>query len=296
MKMSDDTDGSQDKSSLSKRKQQMVDALTQAKKELGRSPSTRDFNDLDLEKSADEIAEAFGTWNDAKRAAGLKTYDVGEGRRAHTNINEKYFADIDTPEKSYWLGTIIATSSIRTDPRRSLVLGRSSDKEYFVKQFAKAIESDYKIHHRENDDVQMTINNDTFINNLISAGYPGPNQTKTDFPDLKESLRKTFIRGYLESAGYFSVKGWAVPVNNKQSAKRLKGWFSDFGANRPTTGNRGDTTVVRVSNAIDIKDVFETCWPEGLSTCPSFTPYPKKILEHLDSKYPRPENVDYLGE
>ncbi len=52
--------------------------------------------------------------------------------------------------------------------------------------------------------------------------------------------------------------------------------------------------MVRVSNVFDIKSVFETCWPDGVSTEPSYTPYPRKILDYLNSEYPYPENVDYL--
>lgn len=287
----------------SNQKEKMLNLLRDAKEGLGRSPSINQFNSLDYETSGDMIKNAFGTWNDAKREAGLEVYEVGEGRHATTEINAQYFSELYSPEKAYWLGTIIANSSIqRRGDGVSLDIGRVVSKEWFVRGFSEAIKSGYSVTEtsatskQEQNIIETVIFNPTFMENLFSAGYPDPDNSEAEIPTLEKDLRAPFVRGYLESSGYFTTGGWSVAVDDEESAERLQDWFEFFGAKRPTLGeDRGDPRV-RVSNVFDIKSVFEECWPNGISTEPSFTPYPKKILEHLESEYPYPENVEYLSD
>lgn len=103
------------------------------------------------------------------------------------------------------------------------------------------------------------------------------------------------VERILESSGYFSNSGWGVTTDNPEQAETLRAWFEEFGAKRPTLSD-ADPTVVRVANVFDIKAIFETCWPDGVATEPSFEPYPEKIITHLQSEYPYPENVEYLSE
>lgn len=286
-----------------KRKEEMIDLLQYAAEELGRSPSLRQFNSLDLKTSGYAIEEAFGTWNDAKREAGLETYEMGEGRRATTSINEGYFKEIDSLEKAYWLGTLFATSTLRLEPNLQLTLGRVSEKRHFIEGLSQAVESEYSItsHQvtrrdgKDREQVQLGISNPRFIDNLLSAGYPEPDQDMKSFPDLKDDYRAPFARGYLESHGQFS-NGWGVRFHERELAETLQSWFEDFGAERPTIGETYGDPVTRVANVFDVKAVFETCWPNELDTEPSFTPYTERILDFLQSEYPYPENAVYLEE
>jgi len=285
------------------RKQEMIDLLQYAADELGRSPSLRQFNELDLKTSGYVIETAFGTWNNAKREAGLEVYGVGEGKTATTPINKEYFKTIDSPEKAYWLGTLVASSALHVNPNTQLKLGRVSEKAHFIRGFSQAIESEYQItisqvtrqNNQQRERLQLSISNPTFIQHLLSAGYTAPDEEKGDFPNLQSNLRAPFVRGYLESSGQFS-NGWGLKFDNRTRAETLRDWFEDFGAKRPTVGHSYGDPVTRASNPFDIKAIFETCWPDGVSTDPSFTPYPERILEYLRSEYPYPENVDYLSE
>jgi hypothetical protein len=256
---------------------------------------------LEFETSAYVIEKAFGTWNDAKRAAGLETYDWGSGGYSRTEINEEYFQEIDTPEKAYWLGILVAASYIRTRENTSSLQIVQTDKPFFIEEFSKAVESEYSINEREvtrggtiKTDFATNITNQTFIQHLKSAGHPDRNNNSAEIPDIKERFRAPFTRGYLESSGYFRTNGWHIPMDTKVDAERLQGWFESFGAKRPTIGETNGKPTVRVANPFDIKSVFETCWSEGISTEPSYPPYPRKILDHLNSEYPYPENVEYL--
>lgn len=281
-----------------KRKQVMIKALQQSAEKLGKSPTVREFNDLETSRSSTVIKQAFGTWNNAKKAAGLETRQRGTLRK----IDEEYFAEIDTSEKAYWFGTLIATSSLQSQEGSYddvLRLGRVEGKEYFITELANAVGSNHQIsRYTDNNSgeerVHFQISNPTFIDNLLDAGYPDQNEELESFPDIAEALIPSFLRGFLESSGYFT-SGWHINARSESRAYTLQSWFEEFGAKRANVSENADTGItVNVSNAFDIKTVIEVIWPNGIDTEPSFTPYLKKIIEHLQEEYPYPENVEYL--
>lgn len=281
------------------KKEEIIQHLQHAADELNKSPTVREFNSLNLEVTSDVVTNIFGSWNEAKKAAGLKTRQRGTVR----NINETYFKSINSSEKAYWFGAIFATSSLRSQPTGEnyvLSLGRVEDKAYFITKFSDAVESDYSISWNKQDKsdkqrAQLLISNPTFIEYLLKAGYPKPGDEQGGFPDIDDEYRPSFLRGFLESNGYFTTNGWNVTVSNLQRGETLQEWFEEYGAKRPTLSqvSRGDF-VVRVANPFDIRAVFESLWPNIIETKPSWEPYPRKILQHLESEYPYPENISYL--
>jgi hypothetical protein len=56
-----------------------VEALREAAEILGESPTRAEYEDLDLLPSGTTIMRVMGGWNDAKREAGLETYDQSTG-------------------------------------------------------------------------------------------------------------------------------------------------------------------------------------------------------------------------
>lgn len=284
------------------RRQELLEQLKEAADELGKSPTIREFNELDLGVSAYVFRHIFGSWNEAKREAGLQTRQRG----TVVPINEDYFSAVDSPPKAYWLGALIAHSSLQKQKKGSnhyLSLGRAADRAYFVREFANEIESGYPINRYEKDEaneqatVMVQISNPQFIQNLLEAGYPTPGDEDAPFPDLETRLRPPFVRGFLESSGYFSTSGWSITMDTIERAETLQGWFTDFGAKRPTISELDSGAIkLRVANVFDIKAIFETCWPRVLDTRPSWEPYPRTVLDHLIEEYPYPENVEYLGD
>ncbi|WP_142860658.1 homing endonuclease associated repeat-containing protein [Salinigranum halophilum] len=299
-------DGSEFKDSSNRvvseeRRADLIQLLHYAAEQLGKSPSYKEFNSLDLATSADAIRYVFGSWNAAKEAAGLETRDVGGPR---IQIDESYFADISTPEKAYWFGALVAHSSLQfhgENQKPALLIGRTGEKSYFVTEFAKAVDSEYSIsrntHSQTGNILTSTqISNPTFISHLRDAGYPYPDYDAGDFPHVGDGLETHFLRGWLESSGYFSTGGFNISVSNVDRAETIQGWMSDCGVKRPTlTEKETGKAVVRVSNPFDVRAVFESLWPELTETTPTFKPYPEKVLNYLQNEYPYPENVSYLS-
>jgi hypothetical protein len=158
--------------------------------------------------------------------SGIETYEWGAGAHPRTAINEKYFKEINTPQKAYWLGTLVAVSSIVGDNNQLQIV--RTDKSFFVKQFSEAVESEYSINEREvtrggtvKTEYETNISNLTFLDHLKSAGHPDGNNHSAEIPEISEQFRAPFTRGYLESSGYFT-SGWGIPVDTDESAERLQ--------------------------------------------------------------------------
>lgn len=60
-------------------KDDCINALRTAAEQIGESPTIREYRDLDIDgPSEDTIRDRFGTWNDAKEAAGLEAFEYGD--------------------------------------------------------------------------------------------------------------------------------------------------------------------------------------------------------------------------
>lgn len=56
-----------------------IESLERVARELGESPTRAQYDDLGLTPAGGTIQRVFGSWNEAKRAAGLETYEQGGG-------------------------------------------------------------------------------------------------------------------------------------------------------------------------------------------------------------------------
>ena len=280
-------------------REELIQVLQEAAAELGKSPTVTEFDSLDFDISADQIRYWFESWNQAKAAAGLKSSSHGMAK----DINDTYFKSIDKPAKAYWLGTLFGTSSLQSLPDRDghkLVLGRVAEKDYFISEFASAVDSTHAIHEYAPDNseykqVQLAIQNQIFTDHLLDAGYPDPDCDHPTLPTIDAQYRPDFVRGFLESSGYFTSHGWTITMDTEHQCETLQAWFEDMGAKRPSISEyaSGDVKVL-VSNAFDIRAIFESLYPDGTDTDPSWQPYPRQVIEYLNSEYPYPENVSYL--
>lgn len=299
--------GSNSDGSSSVSKQEAIETLQSVAQEGGESPSVGQFKSVETDISVSQIRWVFPTWNAAKRAAGLDTTSAASGGSPHTQINETYFAELDSPETVYWLGTLIANSQVRTTTEgKRLIVARTEEKSHFVYGLARAIESEYTIHtYTPEDDtsqprVQTHISNTEFVKTLLKAGYPRQDESSPEFPEIPVEYRPAFVRGYLESAGQFvsgSSGGWEVSLETYSQGETFYDWVTEFGAKQPTLSTEttaANPVIVYVHNRFDIRRVFETCWPDQAETTPSWSPYPEKILRFLSDKYPYPENLEYL--
>lgn len=120
--------------------------------------------------------------------------------RVH-NIDINYFAKINTPQKAYWLGFIVADGSIR-HPKENVYYTdfelAIADKET-VQHFADDIGyGEILVDHQR---ARCNVNNTFFTENLMKFGVC-PNKTGHEvFPLLPKNMVRYFILGFFDGDG-----------------------------------------------------------------------------------------------
>lgn len=140
---------------------------------------------------------------------------MASSRRTY-QADEDFFEVIDTEEKAYWLGFIIADGNIsqRKDRKESYRLSiklKGEDKPHLNK-FLNSIKSDMPIvtttHERfgkQNETVLVRINSSKMCKDLISLGVLPAKTGKETIPEeIPEHLIKHFVRGLFDGDGSFS--------------------------------------------------------------------------------------------
>lgn len=191
-----------------------------------------------LNKTYKEITDHINTFNDINKTAKQvrsKARLLGLSKAKVQDYNRRYFQDINTPEKAYWLGFIFADGWIHKGHGRNgstnYELGIElsvTDREHLVK-FANAIGMDSnKIKERvrkgnwikpsQDEDLAGNFSGshetsvlrayskdmyyDLIENNVIE------NKTNFDiFPNVEDSLYRDFLRGYFDGDGSIYLEG-----------------------------------------------------------------------------------------
>ena len=160
-------------------------------------------------KSTYKVAEVFGV-NHKTIAAWMKKHKiqtVGSQGARKNNLNHDYFQNIDTEEKAYWLGFIMADGCVYkgsdASSYRLQINLKGSDKEHLDK-LQKSINSSYKIQEKKvkNSDVcLLKVNSTKMCQDLMALNVTPRKSMLCQMPSLEEHLEKHFIRGYFDGDG-----------------------------------------------------------------------------------------------
>lgn len=132
-------------------------------------------------------------------------------------VNETYFDEIDTEEKAYWLGFLMADGCVR-DGRMTLLLS-SRDADH-IHKFAAAIKTDYPIQQRRSfsmgawrDATFIEVHRAEFVAGLMKHGVV-PRKSHDGKPCLLErsELQRHYWRGMFDGDG--SISKAAYPNRN----------------------------------------------------------------------------------
>lgn len=146
----------------------------------------------------------------------IKIRDKGDGEpsnRIKFNIN--YFQNIDSSEKSYFLGLICADGCLlkrgRSESYSGLLLGLKDID--ILKSFAKAIEFNGNIRERHRFDkrtgktyvgYELNIYSKYFVNNIVKLGITNEKSSFVQFPPIKKEYYSHFLRGLFDGDGCFT--------------------------------------------------------------------------------------------
>lgn len=184
-----------------------------------------------INKNAKEIANREGiplqTLYYYIRKLGYK-----QSKRLYT-LNEDYFRIINTQNKAYILGFLMADGCVcKTEPTKStpdrLIINISIKDKNILEFIKKELECSYSVReyipiestYSNNMMCSLTINSMQLCKDLISHGVI-PNKTgKETFPKLPRKLKRHFIRGFLDGDGW-------ITTANKSSTKVI-GFISNY--------------------------------------------------------------------
>lgn len=141
------------------------------------------------------------------------------------SYNQDFFEVIDTEEKAYWLGFILADGNLSTRKDRSennyrLTIKLAAYDDEHLKKFLTCIEANVPISYTEEKlsyyqaeervikfsrTAQIRINSSKMGMDLVKHGVsPKKSLRETPPKDLREDLIRHFIRGYFDGDGCFS--------------------------------------------------------------------------------------------
>ena len=158
------------------------------------------------------IANKLGL-NDATIIYWLKKFNIKTRTRSESLnitqnrkglVNREYFKNIDTEEKAYWLGFLMADGSLNKKKYGYYTsFELSIQDKYIVENFAKDISYKGKIYLTETR-ARLCISDTIFSSELLKYGFSNKKTFNEKFPD-KELINQSFIRYFI--LGYFDGDG-----------------------------------------------------------------------------------------
>ena len=124
------------------------------------------------------------------------------------NFNIHYFEKIDSSEKAYFLGLLLADGNVN-EKRKSVRIGLQEEDGYILERFKKAINSDNEVYfchkplnypNRKHKKV-FEITSEKFYNDLNNLGIVPRKSLIVKYPNINSFFEKDFIRGILDGDG-----------------------------------------------------------------------------------------------
>lgn len=138
-------------------------------------------------------------------------------------FNEEYFKEIDSEEKAYWLGFIVADGCIRTIPLSSLAINlKDSDYEHlnlFQRCINRSAPLSRSISNFNTGVIRMQVSSKKLIDDLLKLGI----QTKKSHSQIpiildNKDLQVHFWRGVFDGDGSIHKKGkyWHISLTGNE--------------------------------------------------------------------------------
>ena len=185
-----------------------------------------------------KIAKIYGMPRTSvtRYAERFELYKSKFNRTKKNNINEDYFKNINTCNKSYWLGFVMADGClchIGTSRKSFSIMIKTEDKSH-VMQFAKDIDfPEDKIKTRKAlrkntiySTTGFTTSNKIFCNNLEQHGIIPRKTGKESIPkSIPQDLKNDFIRGFFDGDGHIGFDRIEASTTSLTMLEQLTSWL-----------------------------------------------------------------------
>lgn len=150
----------------------------------------------------------------------LKDIKIYRNEQPRYQADFDFFETIDTEEKAYWLGFLMADGCVTG--KCSMKLGLAATDYDMLEKFNICLKSNYPIsfepkrNERSQDQRRLTISNQKMYDDLVDKGVVPRKTMVLQFPDkVSDELIRHFIRGYSDGDGcvtgkkngYWSITG-----------------------------------------------------------------------------------------
>lgn len=190
-----------------------------------------------------------------------RKYVLPKRSKSRYSLNERYFENIDTGSKAYWLGFIAADGCVVNQKgRRHLYIELSEKDKCHLEAFKKEIEFegpiyDMKARGRSSSSCKIQVSSSRMAADLVESGVV-PNKTHIlKAPEIDPKLYHHWIRGMFDGDGSISLSkdGYLsgeffgtkevvefivknIPGTNTVSKKNSsEGYYHSFGGNGTST-------------------------------------------------------------
>lgn len=185
------------------------------------------------------------------------------------NVNHTYFDNIDTEEKAYWLGFIMADGCVyKQENTYRFQVNLSTIDINHLEKLNKAVDSTYKViskDYRGDLISSLRYNNKEFCESLIKQGIVPRKSGREQIPQsIPENLLRHFIRGYFDGDGCLYiypdnkratlsfVSSLDLVSNIKTIIESIEGYVAP-----KAIVQRGKAYYIQVSNLDTISKMYE---------------------------------------
>lgn len=126
--------------------------------------------------------------------------------RAHPNLDIEYFSQVDTPEKAYWLGFLLADGYVSAAKTYLAVDLAEKDLDQ-LERFARAVAASEnrisrRTHPSGSQSVRLVIHNKCFVSHLVNAGCANAKSLSVRLPALSTvTLDRAVLLGLFDGDG-----------------------------------------------------------------------------------------------
>lgn len=159
-------------------------------------PLQKITQDIRNGKSLTQIAKELGV-NRLTVAARLK--EAGLSKES-VKFNHDFFEIINSEEKAYWLGFIMADGCVSKTHGSKVVIKLAKKDGHHLKKWHTTIDSNLNIHWMQSG-VQSQHYSSKMCADLIILGCTPKKTLTLKFPNLNKLLYRHFIRGYFDGDG-----------------------------------------------------------------------------------------------
>lgn len=131
-------------------------------------------------------------------------------------LKERFFEKIDSEEKAYFLGLLIADGNVfkdNTGRQASISITLDLEDEYMLLKFKEILQVNTNIGHDGRGCGQIAVRSDIMANDLEQYGVVPRKSLLTYLPNIDDTYMNHLIRGILDGDG--SIRAQQTEINNR---------------------------------------------------------------------------------